>query len=87
MTQEQPIDFPWDDVVRRAAEMTASGAYVFQKFTCAGCGNRLTMDEPNRLYETGTCDNCPTVTNIKERGCNFMLYMGPDPSVLGLGRK
>jgi hypothetical protein len=72
-------DFPFDEVVAKIQNLAASGAYCYQKFTCAGCGNRLTIDEPNVMYETGTCDNCPTVTNIKQRGCNFMLYMGPNP--------
>lgn len=78
---EQPIDFPWPEVVAKVIKIidTRPDAYCYQKYTCAGCGNRLTIEEPNKFYETGSCDKCDTITNIKERGCNFMLYVGPTP--------
>jgi hypothetical protein len=70
-----PKDFPWNDVLAKAAPHIANGAKVYQKFTCDGCGQRLTMETPNVFHETGTCDQCPTITNIKAKGCNFMLHL------------
>lgn len=72
-------DFPFDKVVERAIRHIENGANVYQKFTCAGCGHRLTMDTPNKFFETGTCDRCPAVTDIRKRGCNFLLHYGAAP--------
>jgi hypothetical protein len=47
----------------------------YQKFTCAGCGERLGIDEPNKFYTKGNCDNCSTITDIKKDGCNYMVVM------------
>lgn len=68
-------DFPFGEVVTKAQALSDAGHEVFQKFTCDGCGARLTMDEPGKFFETGTCDKCETVTNIKRKGCNFLLHM------------
>jgi len=65
-------DYPFEDIVKAAEQVIADGGTVYQKFTCAGCGNRLTCDNPNTFTEMGTCDNCPAITNIKAQGCNYM---------------
>lgn len=67
-------DFPFDDVTKKAEALVNQGHDCYQKFTCAGCGQRLTMETPNQFYEEGTCDKCDTVTNIKQQGCNFLLH-------------
>lgn len=67
------LDAPWKDVLRAAEQQIASGAIVLQKFTCSGCGGRLTMQAPNTFYDTGSCDRCPTITNIEAQGCGFTL--------------
>jgi hypothetical protein len=84
-----PRDFPWDDVVKKAEELITSGATVYQKFTCHGCGQRLTMPDANVFHVEGTCDKCNTVTNIKERGCNYMLVTGPAADIIAemMGKK
>lgn len=66
------IDFPFSEVIAKANELVAHGHTVYQKFTCGNCGNRLTIDEPNRFYEHATCDKCHHETNVKEHGCNYM---------------
>lgn len=74
---ERYTDFPFDDVCKKALELinSAPGKIdVYQKYTCSGCGQRLTMDKPNTFYETGSCDKCDTITNIKEKGCNMMVH-------------
>lgn len=72
---EQYTDFPFDEVTKKAEEIISRGHDVYQKFTCAGCGQRLGMETPNHFYKTGTCDNCSTVTDIEKQGCNFMVHM------------
>jgi hypothetical protein len=69
-------DFPFDEVCDTARRLAVEGHKVYQKFTCVGCGQRLTMDEPNHFYEEGTCDKCDAVTDIKKQGCNYMVVSG-----------
>jgi hypothetical protein len=66
-------DYPFDAVVAKAEALSDEGHDVYQKFTCRGCGARLTVEQPNIFHETGTCDNCPAITNIRRFGCNFMI--------------
>lgn len=70
-----PVDFPFEEVVKKAEQLAREGADVYQKFTCDGCGQRLTIDIPNHFYETGSCDKCPAVTDIKAKGCNYLVHM------------
>ncbi len=67
------LDHPLAEGVAGADDYIAKGCVVHQKFTCAGCGARLTIDTPNVFYRTGTCDKCPAVTNIEQHGCNYLL--------------
>lgn len=69
------MDLARDELMRRAQEAidgSPPGAYVHFKFTCRACGERCTLDEPNKLYEQGEC-GCGNVQDITEGG--FMLVM------------
>lgn len=66
------LDFPFDEVVRTADQKISEGMTVYQKYTCAGCGVRLTIEEPNVFHKLGKCDKCPAVTDIVKQGCNYM---------------
>jgi hypothetical protein len=66
-------DYPLEECKRAAKELNRKGLFVYQKFTCSGCGRRLTMDVANTFFTEGSCDNCPTVTNIERQGCNYMV--------------
>jgi hypothetical protein len=68
-------DQPFADCAAKAETLAAAGHEVFQKFTCDGCGSRLMIAEPNVFHETGTCDKCETITDIKRKGCGFMLHL------------
>ena len=72
---DKPRDFPFEAMWKQAQELVESGITVYQKFTCVGCGNRLTMDVPNQFFEQGTCDNCDAVTDIRRQGCNYLVHM------------
>lgn len=71
------LDFPFTDVAISAQEQVAKGNDIYQKFTCSNCGSRQSIDEPNKLYERATCEECKHETNIKEKGCNFILVLRP----------
>lgn len=68
-------DYPFDECAKAAEKLVADGHTVHQKFTCNGCGTRLAINEPNVFHETGTCDRCNVVTNIKAKGCNYLVHM------------
>jgi len=44
----------------------------FQKFTCDQCFARITMDEPNKLFVLGRCDECGHFTDLVKNGCNYL---------------
>lgn len=66
-------NYPFNEIAKAVERLAGLGWDCFQKFSCAKCGQRLTMDEPNVLYKTGTCDKCGHVTNIENDGCNYLL--------------
>lgn len=66
-------DHPFYEVAKTFAEAVARGDTCHQKFTCANCGTRQTMAEPNLFYKTGKCEECGHITDIEKAGCNFML--------------
>lgn len=74
---EKPLynDHPYEEVKAQMREQIARGADVYQKFTCSGCGQRLGMDDANMIFTHGTCDQCSTITDIKSKGCNFLMMM------------
>jgi hypothetical protein len=53
-----------------------NGCHFHQKFTCAGCGSRQTIEEQDKFFAEGKCEECGHVTDLKRRGCNFAI-IGP----------
>ena len=49
-------DHPFDEVASEAQNKILLGFTVYQKFTCAGCGQRLTMDDANVFHTKGTAN-------------------------------
>jgi Zn finger protein HypA/HybF involved in hydrogenase expression len=70
------LDFPFMDVVQGAQDAMMAGATIYQKFTCFHCGSRQTMSEPNKMFIHGICEECGKETNIKLRGCNYLVHFG-----------
>ena len=64
-------DYPIEDILEAFKELTAKGDTLFQKWTCAGCGSRQTMEQPNLVFAHGTCEECGDITEIK--ACNYLL--------------
>jgi hypothetical protein len=65
-------DFPFEDAAAAMEDLVNEGLTVHQKFTCEACGQRLTMAIPNKIFETGGCDKCGHVTDIRKTGCNYL---------------
>lgn len=70
-----PKDYPFEEIAEAVERHANKGNQCFQKFTCAKCGARQTMEEPNVLYTRGICEECGFTTNIAEKGCNYMLHI------------
>lgn len=66
-------DYPLAECCATAEKLVARGALCFQKFTCEECGSRQTIDEPNKFYVSGRCEECSHVTDIAARGCNYVV--------------
>lgn len=65
-----------DKTLAKYADRIASGHMkFFQKFTCDKCWARITIDEPNKLFIEGHCQECGHVTDLKKRGCNYSLML------------
>lgn len=69
------LDHPFYEVARQGAQYIESGRTVHQKFTCAKCGSRQTMGQPNMFFIKGTCEECKHETNLVLAGCNFVVVL------------
>ena len=74
-------DFPFYECVEAGLKLRRRGFTTYQKFTCRGCGARLTIDAPNCWFKHGHCDKCNTVTDLEKHGCNYAAMFNFDPSV------
>lgn len=61
-----------------------AGALAFQKFTCAKCGSRQTMTEPNTIYRSGSCAECGHITQIER--CGFSLIIPGNAEAAAIAR-
>lgn len=65
---------PFDECVQSARKWVEEGHTVYQRFQCEGCGNdSLGIEEPNKFYKSGSCDQCGHVTDLVKTGCNYLL--------------
>ena len=64
-------DYPIEDIAASCLREIETGGTIHQKWTCGHCGVRQTMDEPNKLFRSGRCEECGQVTVISK--CNFLL--------------
>lgn len=64
-------DLPRDELCQQAQktlEDWPEGTVIYFKFTCKFCGERCTLQEPNKLYENGECCSCGMSTPIQFGG-------------------
>lgn len=74
-------DIPWDDLLEQANAAIAGGATVYQKFTCAGCGARQTIESANVFHRAGQCEECGHITDLVRAGGGMMVHfvIGGEP--------
>jgi hypothetical protein len=74
---EKPRDYPINECLAAAEQLIRGGvADVYQKWTCQHCGSRQTMEEKNKFFASGICEDCKGTTIIQK--CNYMLHVrGP----------
>jgi hypothetical protein len=72
--QEKPNDYHILDVANQCDEIIAKGGTIYQKWTCINCNSRQTMEEPNKLFTSGRCEECKFVSPIER--CNFLAIFG-----------
>jgi hypothetical protein len=71
-------DGPFLAAFEEANQHRRKGATIFQKWTCSGCGARLSGG-PNTWTTKGRCDEvegkpgCGHITNIEKVGCNYAV--------------
>ena len=67
--------YPWKECLVAIDEHLQDGkTNVYQQWICEHCGVKQTMETPNVIHETGSCEECKKITNIKKRGMNYMLH-------------
>lgn len=81
-----PRDFPLNAVAETAMEWVDKGATIFQKFTCSHCGARQTIDEPNKLFTSASCEECGKVTDITVSGCNYLVISPEITEIVKAGK-
>lgn len=72
------MDHPFYEVAATAQANMEAGGTIYQKWTCRGCGQRLTMEVPNKFYKVGSCEECGAETDLVETGCNYLLVWERD---------
>lgn len=67
---------PFYKVQLNFEQKVSEGALCFQQWTCDACGAKQTMDQANGWYLEGGCENCGWATDLRLKGCNFLLLQG-----------
>lgn len=85
MSEDNPAasNMPFAILIRDCGAQIAAGHIVFQKVTCAGCGARIGIEEPNRFYTKirhDGDDSCGHVTDCEKTGGGYMLSITNDRS-------
>lgn len=65
-------DFPLSEIIPAVDKLVAEGWDVYQKWTCEGCGDRVTATNPNTITTHGYHDDCGHTTDITKTGCNYL---------------
>jgi hypothetical protein len=74
MTAEKYNDYPLSEIVPACEELIKDGAVIYQKWTCRGCGRRLTANNPNTITAYCHCEECGKITDIQKYGCNYLVH-------------
>lgn len=64
--------YPFYEAHDFAQTLMAKGATIHQQFKCVHCGTKQTMQEANKFFKVGQCEECWGMTNIEKKGCNYL---------------
>lgn len=78
-------DYPIEECATAMQPFLDAGCHFHQKFSCEKCGSRQTIAKADQWFATGACEECGHITDIRKRGCNYMLA-GP-PAVIDAVRR
>lgn len=69
-------NYPLEDCAKALAQILNDhpGSAFFQKWTCGGCGERVTGTTANKLFTSGKHEDCGYITDLKRTGCNYMVH-------------
>lgn len=68
-------DYPLAVIADSMTKQIARGAECYQKWTCGNCGERVTGSTPNKLFTQGLHEDCGYVTDLEQKGCNFLFIL------------
>lgn len=70
--------YPLEECAREiVSHIWPKGGDFFQQWLCEHCGVKQTMEEKNKLFTSGQCEECGKITDIRKTGCNYMVVYGP----------
>lgn len=77
--KQNPNDGPIEEIAKEMANVVKKyGATTWQKWTCAHCGSRQGMEQPNVLFRQGECEECHKVTDITHCGFRMVMPFGAE---------
>lgn len=69
-------DYPIEEVQQTLIKLNRiRPVHWHQKFTCEKCGSRQTMEDMDKLYAFGKCEECGHTTDLRVAGCNYLLIV------------
>ena len=79
MTKRKPEykNYPLEEIADAAEHILRTyprGTAIYQKWTCAGCGDRVTGNNPNEIHEQGHHEDCGHITDMRKTGCNYSVH-------------
>jgi hypothetical protein len=78
MAKPKYNDYPITACIETVKPFVEAGCHFHQKWTCIHCDTRQTMAERDQFYATGQCEECGHITDLRDRGCNYLLIGPPD---------
>ena len=60
-----------EEVLKKADRAIEEGWTIHFKFTCSRCKERVVLNDPNTIYETGECCECGGVTELRGAEANL----------------
>lgn len=66
-------DYPLDVIKASMQRHVDAGAVTFFKWTCIGCGDRVTANQSNVVLTKAKHEDCGVITDCEAQGGNFLI--------------